>query len=269
MLSPIQQNSPIPYYAQIKEALRQSIETGEWKPGDQLASEPDLCRTFGVSRIVIRQALNEMAYEGVVVRRKGKGTYVAEPKIVEGLVQELTGFHQDMTNRGYKPTTQVLGQAVVAATPAVAGHLRVDPGTPVVQLDRLRFVSGEPIVLVATCLPSRLVPGLETLELATSSLYALLEQRYGLVIARSHRTIGAVAANSREALLLQVEKGAPMIQLESVSYLADGTPLEYYQALHRADRSTFEVDLVRLPEQGRLTGTELSLSLRPPGRPGD
>jgi len=234
---------------QVKDILRERIERGEWKPGDQLPSEPELCQMFDVSRIVIRQALKEMTYEGLVVRRKGKGTFVAEPKIVEGLAQKLTGFHQDMVSRGHAPVTQVLKQEVIPASPRVAEFLHIAPGTPVVQLDRLRFVNGEPIVLVTTYLPKHLVPGLEDEDFAHQSLYEYLEKRLGLVIARGHRSIGAVAANQQAAELLQVEEGAPLIQLDSVSFLADGTPIEYYHALHRGDRSTFEVVLIRVREQ--------------------
>ena len=248
MDTPVDHNSPIPFYVQVKEALRERIERGEWKPGDQLPSEPEFCRMFDVSRIVIRQALKEMSYEGLVVRKRGKGTFVAEPKIVEGLVQELTGFHQDMTRRGHRPVSQVLKQVVVPANPKVAAHLDIHPGTPVLQIDRLRSVGGEPIVLVTTYLPSRLVPGLEHEDFSQQSLYELLEKRLGLVIARGRRTISAVAANEQEAQLLQIEKGFPLIVLDSVSYLADGTPIEYYRALHRGDRSSFEVELIQRRE---------------------
>jgi GntR family transcriptional regulator len=95
----VDQNSPIPYYVQVKEALRQRIQQGEWMRGDQLPVDLELCQMFGVSRTVIRQALNELVNEGLVIRRKGKGTFVAEPKIGESLVQKLTGFYQDMVDR--------------------------------------------------------------------------------------------------------------------------------------------------------------------------
>lgn len=262
MANMINHNSPIPYYAQVKDVLRERIERGEWKPGEQLPSEAELCRLFDVSRIVIRQALKEMSYEGLIVRRKGKGTFVAEPKILEGLVQELTGFHQDMTSRGHRPVTQVLKQEVVSATARVAAYLRVEQGTPLVQLDRLRFVNQEPIVLVTTYLPHALVPELLHEDMSSQSLYEFLERRLGLVIDRGRRTIGAVAAGEYEAQLLQIERGAPLILLDSVSYLSDGTPIEYYRALHRGDRSRFDVELMRVREQGgtmgALTGRNVS-----------
>ena len=99
----------------MKEALTDCIEQYRWKPGDQLPGEPELCLMFDVSRTVIRQALGEMEHEGLIVRTKGKGTFVAQPKIMENLAQKLTGFYQDMADRGSPPVSQVLKQHVVPA----------------------------------------------------------------------------------------------------------------------------------------------------------
>lgn len=249
---PIDHDSPIPYYVQVKESLREHIRRGDWKPGDQIPGEMELCRIFDVSRTVIRQALNEMVYEGLIIRKKGKGTYVAEPKIGESLVQKLTGFYQDMEDRGHPPISQVLKQHAIPADLKTATHLEVEQGAPVIEIERLRFVQEEPIVLVTTYLPETLCPKLTHEDLAEQSLYAYLEAEYDLVIARGWRTLEAVPANEYEAQLLQIKKGSPLILLDSVSYLEDGTPLEYYHALHRGDRSKFEVELVRIREQGRV-----------------
>lgn len=247
----IDRSSPIPYYVQLKEALRAPIEQGIWQPGDQIPGESDLCRLFDVSRTVVRQALNELNFEGLITRIKGKGTFVAEPKISESLIQKLTGFYQDMVDRGHKPVTLVLSQQVVPANAKVAGRLGLGPGALVIDIERLRFVQDEPIVLVTTYLPYALCPRLAQADLSNQSLYAFLEKECGLVIARGRRVIEAVTASEYEAHYLQVAKGAPLILLDSVSYLADGTPIEYYRAFHRGDRSRFEVELVRIREQGR------------------
>ena len=244
----VDHTSPVPYYAQVKEALRERIEHDDWKPGDQLPGEPELCTMFDVSRTVIRQALTELMYEGLIVRAKGKGTFVAEPKIIEGLAQKLTGFYQDMADRGAPPVSRVLKQQLVPASAKVAGFLSLEPGTPVIEIERLRFVKDEPIVVVTTYLPYSRCPELLRTELTRQSLYALMEQRCGLTIARGHRTLEAVAANQYESELLQVNVGAPLMLLDSVSYLEDGTPIEYYHALHRGDRSRFEAELIRIRE---------------------
>ncbi len=156
-----------------------------------------------------------------------------------------------MVERGHTPVTQVLKHDVVSANPKVAARLNLEPGTPVIEIDRLRSVEAEPIVLVTTYLPYALCPKVVGADLSGQSLYAFLERECGLEIARGHRTLEAVPANEYEARLLQVEKGAALVMLDSVGYLKDGTPIEYYHALHRGDRSRFEVELVRIREQGR------------------
>lgn len=246
----VDKHNPIPYYVQLKEALRERIRRGDWKPGDRLPGEMELCQTFDVSRTVIRQAFQELTSEGLIVRRKGKGTFVAERKIGERLIQRLTGFHQDMLDQGYTPVSRVLKQRVVPANQKVADYLSLALGAPVIEIERLRFVGEEPIVLVTTYVPYSACPKLAQADLTDRSLYQFLEDECGLVIARGRRTIEAVPANKHEAELLQVEIKAPLILLDSVSYLADGTPIEYYHALHRGNRARFEVELIRIREQG-------------------
>ena len=238
----IDRRSPIPYYVQLKHALTEGIESGHWKPGDKIPSEFELCQMFGVSRTVVRQALGEMSYEGLVAREKGRGTFVVEPKIrSRSLVHSLVGFYEDMAERGYSPVTKVLEQAIEPASPKQASALELEPMTPVIKLVRLRFVQEEPIVLVSSYLPYALCPKLVKADLSHQSLYAFLLQEYGLSVARGRRMIEAVLATDREANLLQIEKGAPLLRLDSVSYLEDGTPLEYFNGVFRSDRSQFEV----------------------------
>jgi len=241
--------SGIPYYIQVRDSLQGHFEAGTWKPGEQLPGELELCRMFDVSRTVIRQALNDLGSKGLVVREKGKGTFVAKPKIRESLVQKLTGFYQDMVEQGYKPVTHVLKQNVIAASQKLAGYLKLEPGIPVIEIERLRFVEDVPIQLVTTYLPYKLCPDLLDEDLSNQSLYHLLEKRCGVMIVRGHRSIEAVPANDYEARLLRVKRGAPLILLDSVGFAEDDQPVEYYHALHRGDRTRFEVELVRFRAQ--------------------
>ena len=241
----IDKTSPLPYYVQLKEIILAHIDNGDWAAGDQIPSEPELCEYYNISRTVVRQALKELTYEGLLVRQKGRGTYVSEPKISEGLVQDLTGFYEDMVERGSPPISQVLKQEITGANPKVAASLGLVVGTEIIEIERLRFVNNEPIVLVTTYLPYASCPSLLEADLRQQSLYKFIENECGLFITRGHRTIEAVPANEYEAQLLQVQKGAPLILLNSVSYLEDGNPVEYYHALHRGDRSRFVVELVR------------------------
>lgn len=271
-LKPIDRSKPVPYYAQVKELLRDYIAQNDIAPGDRLPSESQLCDLLDVSRTVVRQALDDMVHEGLLVKEKGRGTFVSQrmSKLRESLIQKLTGFYQDMTDQGYKPVTQVLKQEVVSATPKVAARLRVETKSPVIQIERLRFVNDEPIVLVTTYLPYERCPELLYRDLTNQSLYQLLETEFNLVITSGIRSIEAVLADEREAQLLQIKKGAPLMMLNSVSFLDDGTPIEFFHALHRGDRSRFEVELVRLQDGqkvesvlGQLEDLPRSLDFKP------
>jgi GntR family transcriptional regulator len=245
----INHSSPIPYYVQVIEALKDRISRGEWRVGDQLPGEQALCEMFDVSRTVIRQALQSLMQEGLIVRRKGRGTFIAEPKISESLAQRLTGFYEDMVSQGYTPVSQVLKQHLIPASAKVADNLEIPPGTQVIEIERLRFVQDEPLVLVTTYLPYRLCSDLLHVELTHKSLYMLLRERCNLTITRGRRILQAVQPNEYETTLLRIKKSVPLIMLDSVSYLSSGTPIEYYHALHRSDRLRFEVDLFYVLKQ--------------------
>jgi GntR family transcriptional regulator len=241
-------DSHIPYYIQLMDILREKVRQKEWVPGDQIPSEQTLCDHYQVSRTVVRQALRELEHEGVICRKKGKGTFISLPKISEGLVQKLTGFYQDMVERGLKPVTKVLHQNVVPASEKVAHYLNIMPGEKVIDIQRLRFVNEEPIQIVTTYIPYEMCPELASVDLTNCSLYEYLETEYGIFIAKGQRYIEAVIANDTEAALLGIERRAPLLMLDSVSYLENGRPIEYYHAVHRGDRSRFEVELVRMRE---------------------
>lgn len=244
--------SHIPYYIQLMDILKEQIRTAKWLPGDQIPGEQELCSIYNISRTVVRQALLELELDGVINRRKGKGTFIAEPKISEGLVQNLTGFYQDMIERGLKPVTSVLHQVVVPANEKVAIFLAIQPGTEVIDIQRLRYINDEPIQLVTTYIPYAVFPPLATVDLTDRSLYAFLEKEGGIFLTRGRRYIEAVLANETEANLLDIERGAPLLMLDSVSYIESGQPIEYYHAVHRGDRSRFEVELIRVRDQSKL-----------------
>jgi GntR family transcriptional regulator len=207
---------------------------------------------YDVSRTVVRQALQEMEHEGVIVKEKGRGAFIAQTKITESLVQKLTGFHQDMVSRGFKPVSKVLDQQVQPAGSKIASMLGLEADSQIIKITRLRHINDEPITLVTTYLPYDRCKGIEKVDLTHQSLYALLEKEYGIIITNGKRTIQAIAADEHEAKSLNQEIGAPLISLDSISYLSGGTPIEYYHAVHRGDRSQFTVELVKFQSQGGM-----------------
>ena len=157
-----------------------------------------------------------------------------------------------MAQRGYRVTTHVLSQELKPASRTVAEALEVETDTPVITLSRLRKLNEEPSVFVTTYVPQHLCPDLLHADLENQSLYDFLEHSaYSLKIHRGKRYIGVCLAKEHEASLLHTDVGAPLIELDSITYLEDGRPLEYFHALHRGDRTRFEVDLTKMRPSDR------------------
>lgn len=243
----INRNSYTPLYVQVKDSVREAIEQSVWTPGSQIMAETEMCQLFGVSRIVIRQALKELEYEGILYRIKGKGTFVAEPKMQVTQATRLTGTFQDMVDHGHIPETRVYRQEIQPASIKVARFLNLEVDEQVVVMDRLRLIDGEPFVYGTTYVPFRLCPQLINADLVNNSLYNLLNA-YGLEICYSRRYIEAVLANKVEAKILNIEKSAPLILIDSISYLKDSTPVEYFHTVHRGDRERLVIDIGQPPE---------------------
>ncbi|MGE5601485.1 MAG: GntR family transcriptional regulator [Nitrososphaerales archaeon] len=244
----IQLDDRVPYYLQLRDLLQTLIDEGQLRPGDKLPSEAELCEEFGVSRTVVRQALQELEQEGRLYRRKGVGSFISRPKIVERFVQKLTGFWEDMAAQRLETHALVLKNEAMPASSRVAENLRLAPGASVIALERLRFIGDEPIQLVTSYVPESACPDIVTHDFSHGSLYAFLEE-HGLFLAYGFRTVEAVGANERESHYLAVPVGAPMILIDSVGYLADGTPIEYFHAVHRGNRTRFHIELVRSRDQ--------------------
>jgi GntR family transcriptional regulator len=246
----IDRDSPIPFYYQLERILTEEIESGRYGPGDRLPGEHELCETFDVSRTVVRQALAEMEAEGLLRRRKGRGTFVAPKKSEagEGLFQNLTGLYEDVSARGGTLKSEVRRFEVAPAPGLVAAELGLGEGDPVVVLDRLRFVDGVPWVLATTYLPEDLCPRLLGEEMENQSLYAVLEEKCGVRILHGRRSVEAVAASAAVARSLGIEERDPILLLRSTSYGEGDRPVEHFIAHHRGDLSRFEVNLMRRRE---------------------
>src|SRR5579875_1080244 len=218
---------PIPFYYQLTQLLQDAIQSGAWATDEAIPSEHELCQTFGVSRTVVRQALGGLVAAGILYRVRGKGTFVAPRKLEEKFVQRADGFYTEMTASGLTVVSDVLEQEPVAPPPRVRKALGLDEQARTIRIDRLRSVGGPVLLYVQTFIPEELCPDLVNVNLERRSLYALLRERYGLVVASGKRSIEAVLAGPPISELLKVRKGAPLLKIESVSYLADGRPLEY------------------------------------------
>ncbi len=241
----INHSSRIPYYFQIKNYILKEIDIGNWVPGMQIPTENELCENLNISRTVIRQALQELVTDGYLFRSKGKGTFVKKPQVMEKLVHSLVGFYEDMTSRGYKVESKVLLKKIVKIPEEVQKKFDAKIEIDVIRLKRLRSLNGKPFSLDDTYIPYSLCPNLVDEDLEMSSLYNLLENKYGLDIYKGYKTIKIKLATAKIAQLLNIEKDSPLFAIESISYLKDGRPIEYYKTYHSGQKSCFMVELKR------------------------
>jgi GntR family transcriptional regulator len=240
----VDRESPIPFYFQLSEILEQEIVSGHWEPGDRLPSEPEISRHHGVSRTTTRQALGRLEQRGLIQRRKGHGTFVAESRPRSWLLQSSAGFFQDELERmGKVVASTVLRSVARGALPPWATAALGLAGSEGATLERVRSIDG----LVAMYVVNHVSPGLGELVLPldepNQSLYQRLKDRAGVEAAGGRRVLEAVAAEQRLAELLEVRVGAPLVFIESVTWDSNLRPFDCYQAWLRSDRMQIDISV--------------------------
>ena len=236
----IDKASPVPFYYQLRQLLERAVAGGVLTAGEQIPTEASLCERYDVSRTVVRQALSDLERTGLVTRLKGKGTFVAQPKVSEFVAQSLTSLHEDLSARGERLETKVLRLEVEPVSSHVAAMLELPESEQIVLLERLRFLRGEPLVVTTAYMPYSVCAPILDLDMSDRSLFETYEQELGLKLHRGTRAMEARAATSEVADQLGVPEGAPVLAFSGVTYLDDGRPVEYFIGLHRGDRSRFE-----------------------------
>jgi GntR family transcriptional regulator len=236
----IDRNTPVPLYYQLKLIILNMVNNGQLKAGDAIPSEKELGKKYNLSRITVRSAIQELVQEGYLVKKRGVGTFVAGPKIRRG-IDRLNSFSADMISSGHKPGTILMEFGVEKAIGTVAASLKIPEGQKVWFVERLRTVDGEPIGHSLSYL--NLPEGIDLKEEELSkelSLWSLLEEK-DLNIKEVEDTVQAIVANSRQAKLLHVQYGAPLLLIEGVAYGADDMPIEYSRVVNRADRFKYSI----------------------------
>jgi GntR family transcriptional regulator len=246
--STIDRESPVPFYFQLSELLEQEVVGGEWAPGFRLPSEPEMSAHFGVSRTTIRQALARLEQEGMIVRRKGQGTFVAESRPRSWLLQSSGGFFQEEVERMGRLVTSVLLRTVVRGPlPLWAATALGLAGAEGATLERVRSVDGLVAMYNVNHLPPGLAEQVLPLDDPNESLYQRLKERAGIEAAGGRRVLEAVRAEERLAKLLQVPAGSPLVCIESVSWDRNLRPFDCYQSWLRTDRMKIDVSVASSP----------------------
>ena len=217
--------------------------------GDAIPSERQLSVDLGVSRLTVRAALDDLAREGYLVRRRGAGTFVSEPKIAQELT--MTSFTDDMRRRGMRPSSRTLELRVTPAGARLGRLLHVSPSEPVVVATRLRLADGESMAIETIHVRERHVPGLTAADLEQQSFYELLRDRYGLVIVGGTQTIEPTVTDEDESSALGVPLHSPAFRFERVTHSESGEIVEFVESVYRGDRYRLVTSLSRPPEPRR------------------
>jgi len=239
-----------PIYFQLSELIQNLIEDGELSPGAQLPSERELMGQFDISRNTVRLAMDYLLKAGLVYRLPTKGTFVASGKMPYGLYG-LSSFTEDMTHLGRKPGGRLLDFSVITPAPRIAQALRLSNFQQVFKIERLRLADDEPMALNTSYIPEHLCPNLSPadLEAKNSSLYAIFEKKYGLMLWRSERVVEPVIARDYEVELLEVSPRSSLLLVEGTTYLVEDQPIEYVKVIYRSDRFQFSIHALRRPNQ--------------------
>jgi GntR family transcriptional regulator len=235
----------VPLYVQIAEGLLARIESGDLSPGDRLPSERELSETLGVNRMTLRRALRLLETQGLLARRWGDGTYVAEPKI-ERQAGRLVPFTRSMERRGLVPGARVITLEKQVAKADAARELGLPLSAPVYFVRRLRLLNQEPVMVERFTLSAQRFPGFEHHDLSARSAYAVIEEEYGVKVVRARLSLEPVVATEYEAELLGVEQGAPLMLERRLGLDEDDMPVEYGRDLYRGDRFRFVTELAPL-----------------------
>lgn len=208
--------------------------------GTAIPSERQLSADLGVSRLTLRAALDDLAREGYLVRRRGSGTYVQQPKISQELT--ITSFSEDMRKRGMAPGSRTLSIDTILAGARLGRFLQVSPGEKILQIKRLRLADGETMAIETLHIPERLAPGLTAKDLS-GSFYELLRSRYGILIASGTQAIEPTVTNEEESAALGVPLHSPAFLFERTSRDQNDRTVEFVQSVYRGDRYRIVTEL--------------------------
>jgi GntR family transcriptional regulator len=240
----IDPSSRLPLHAQVEDLLVADFTNGALAPGARLPSEDALVERFAVSRTTVRTAIQSLIRRGLVEIRRGKGTFVTQPKLSQELT-ELTGFVEDMAALGRGASAKVLERRSVAANAAVAQRLGLEKGQSVVRIQRVRLADGVPLSFDETYLPQALGEQVMQDDLETQPIFSLLEQKYDTPLLEAEYRLEAVAADPGVARHLGITVGSPIFLIERTSYSTGRRPVDYERLYYRGDHIRFVTRLSR------------------------
>lgn len=227
-------------YLVIYEWLSEQIRNKVYQPGDKIPNENELAAMFSVHRMTVRQAIDKLVNDHMLVRKRSKGTFLLSEKspVLTRSLESITTYYDDIISAGMEPHYKTIAAGIEFASAEIAAHLNIEVTQPVIFLYRLMLASGVPLVLERSVLPTDLVPDFLEKKLDTV-LYKVLHEDYGMRLLHSRQELGAVMPTENERKYLKIGDNCPCIWVESVVFSDTGRAVEFSRALHRADKYRF------------------------------
>ena len=238
----INKNNLIPIYHQIAENIKNYIQKDDIEIGTMIPSEHELCDIFEVSRMTVRKAVDILVHEGILVRQKGKGTFISVPKLSQPLTS-LTNFTKDMVDRGMVPTSSMLSLKVVLASEKVSKQLNIKENEKVICLERIRFADGKPHAYECSYLLYPLAKQILDVDFSNHSLYETLVNKCNIKMEKAKEVIEVSSCSNDICTKLHIPMGSLTFYLERITFAQNNQPVEYVESYYRTDKFKFYVEL--------------------------
>ncbi|WP_026908300.1 GntR family transcriptional regulator [Paucisalibacillus globulus] len=225
----------------IKEELLDRIKSNQYKIGEQIPPELELCKDFNVSRTTVRAALNQLTMEGYLVRKQGKGTYVADQKLKQTLSNTVKRYSDQVAVQGKKAEIALIALNVIPANEKLVSTLEVTLNSPIQKIERIRKASGEPTQYEIAYIPWDVAPGI-TKDHAETSLYAALKDTFNVYIGKTTEHIEITLADENVGNRLDCQEGLPCFYIETIAEDHSGKKIEFSRSYFRGDKTNFMIE---------------------------
>lgn len=228
-------------HAYIKQELLHRIKTNQYKSGEKIPPELDLCKDFNVSRTTVRTALNQLTLEGYLVRQQGSGTFVADEKVKQTLTQTVKRYSDQLATQGKVSEIEVLDISVIAADEMIVSYLDVYMKDPIQRIERVRKANGQPTQYEIAFIPWSIAPGITHTHVETS-LYKSLNDMFNVFIAKTYENMEITIADDQICKYLECEPGLPCFYIETIAEDQQGRKIEFSKSFFRGDKTNFTIE---------------------------
>jgi GntR family transcriptional regulator len=228
---PLDRHSPMPLYQQLNDVLADAIREGQVAPGDQLPSENELIALFNVSRYVVRQTLNLLGRQGLIITQRGRGSFVA-PKKIDKPIDVLGSYHAVMKHAGMDVDVRILTKKIIRPPEEIASRLALSPNRKVLMLERIAYLGETPLNILVAYIAVGKASEKQLLDFSGSSLYEYLARTCDIHLTCSHNVIEVIFSGADESRLLNIQRGGVLMQITGVSCEQDNTPIEYSRVIY-------------------------------------